>query len=178
MESFKQINESEMVVIDLENDNKPYKETTIPIIETKKPYWRTSKFFIEFLIFFISVSGAICVATHHFEGFFAWLVSNTIALIYFLINKQYPLSIQQSVFLCTTLLGIYESFIKVTPSIDLILKSADTTIISQIIVNSTVLSQFDNANILCSIVDKTLTCEISSVNILDEIANITENIMV
>lgn len=108
----------EMVSIDLENNIPQNEEVKTPQkntlnIETKKPFWKTLNFFIELVIFTISATGAVCVATGHMEGFFLWLVSNTIALIYFVKNKQFPLAFQQSVFLCTTFLGIYTNFIQI-----------------------------------------------------------------
>lgn len=75
-----------------------------------KVFYQKWNFYVELVIFIISVSGAICVASNHAEGFFLWLLSNSIALLYFIITKQYPLSVQQFVFLGTTCLGIYNNF--------------------------------------------------------------------
>lgn len=113
-----QNNSDEMIAIDLSDNPIQDKEiTTLKKntinIETGKPFWKTLNFLIEFVIFVISTTGAVCVALDHMEGFFLWLVSNIIALLYFVKNKQYPLAFQQSIFLCTSFLGVYTHFIKV-----------------------------------------------------------------
>lgn len=73
---------------------------------TKIPIWKTWNFWVEMTIFIISVVGAVLVAFGIMKGFLLWFVSNTISIVYFVVKKQYPLSIQQFVFLITTILGI------------------------------------------------------------------------
>ena len=68
--------------------------------------FKTLNFWIETTIFITSVLGAICISYGVMKGFLLWFVSNTICIIYFLKKKQYPLSLQQVVFLITTILGI------------------------------------------------------------------------
>lgn len=68
--------------------------------------WKTFNFWIETTIFVISVLGAICIAFGVMKGFLLWFVSNSICIGYFSFGKQYPLALQQLVFLITTILGI------------------------------------------------------------------------
>lgn len=72
----------------------------------KIPVWKTCNFWVETVIFIISVIGAALVAYGIMEGFLLWFVSNSISIVYFLFKKQYPLSLQQFVFLIITILGI------------------------------------------------------------------------
>ena len=68
--------------------------------------WKTYNFWIETAIFIISVVGAVCIAFGVFKGFLLWFVSNSIGVGYFLFRKQYPLALQQLVFLITSILSI------------------------------------------------------------------------
>lgn len=75
-----------------------------------KVLMKSKNFWIETLIFIISVLGALCVAFGiMLIGFLLWLVSNTISILYFIKQKQYPLSLQQMVFLITTCIGVYNN---------------------------------------------------------------------
>lgn len=65
------------------------------------PIWKTWNFWVEAVIFIISAVGAVLVAFGIMKGFLLWFVSNTISIVYFVVKKQYPLSIQQFVFLIT-----------------------------------------------------------------------------
>lgn len=76
----------------------------------KKVLWKTDSFWIETAIFIISVIGAICIAYQQSKGFLFWLISNLISIIYFASKKQYPLTLQQIVFLITTILGIIHNY--------------------------------------------------------------------
>lgn len=91
------------------NPNNP--ETLNPTITSKaKILIKSKNFWIETLIFVISVLGALCVAFGILLiGFLLWLVSNTISILYFIKQKQYPLSLQQMVFLITTCIGVYNN---------------------------------------------------------------------
>lgn len=86
-------------------------ETLNPTIKSKaKILIKSKNFWIETLIFVISVLGALCVAFGILLiGFLLWLVSNTISILYFIKQKQYPLSLQQMVFLITTCIGVYNN---------------------------------------------------------------------
>lgn len=74
------------------------------------PLWKTYNFWIEITIFIISVIGAICISYQLLQGFLLWFFSNLISIIYFTLKKQYPLTLQQIVFLITTILGIVHNF--------------------------------------------------------------------
>lgn len=75
-----------------------------------KVLMKSKNFWIETLIFIISVLGALCVSFGiMLIGFLLWLVSNTISILYFIKQKQYPLSLQQMVFLITTCIGVYNN---------------------------------------------------------------------
>lgn len=86
-------------------------KTLNPTITSKaKILIKSKNFWIETLIFVISVFGALCVAFGILLiGFLLWLVSNTISILYFIKQKQYPLSLQQMVFLITTCIGVYNN---------------------------------------------------------------------
>ncbi|AAK81982.1 049L [Invertebrate iridescent virus 6] len=97
---------------DSENSDKRDEEETLnPTITSKaKILIKSKNFWIETLIFVISVFGALCVAFGiMLIGFLLWLVSNTISILYFIKQKQYPLSLQQMVFLITTCIGVYNN---------------------------------------------------------------------
>ena len=72
----------------------------------EKNIWKTSNFWIETVIFFISVVGSIFISYGIMQGFLLWFVSNIICILYFFKQKQYPLALQSVVFLITTILGI------------------------------------------------------------------------
>jgi nicotinamide riboside transporter PnuC len=72
----------------------------------EKNIWKTSNFWIETIIFFISVVGSIFISYGIMQGFLLWFVSNIICILYFFKQKQYPLALQSVVFLITTILGI------------------------------------------------------------------------
>ncbi|ADO00462.1 hypothetical protein WIV_gp118 [Wiseana iridescent virus] len=72
--------------------------------------WKTYNFWVEMAIFIISVVGAIFIAYNSTKGFLLWFVSNTMCMVYFFVRKQYPLALQQLVFLGTTILGIVNNF--------------------------------------------------------------------
>jgi nicotinamide riboside transporter PnuC len=72
----------------------------------EKNIWKTSNFWIETVIFFISVVGSIFISYGIMQGFLLWFVSNIICILYFSKQKQYPLALQSVVFLITTILGI------------------------------------------------------------------------
>lgn len=72
------------------------------------PFWKNYNFWIESIIFVISVLGAICIVYGIMKGFLLWFISNSICIVYFIVQKQYPLSLQQFVFLITTILGIVQ----------------------------------------------------------------------
>jgi len=71
-----------------------------------KNVWKTSNFWIETIIFLISVLGSIFISYGIMQGFLLWFVSNIICILYFFKQKQYPLALQSVVFLITTILGI------------------------------------------------------------------------
>lgn len=89
-------------------------EESVPLNVPNKvenvPIWKTLNFWVETAIFIISVVGAICISYNIMQGFLLWLISNSICIIYFTIRKQYPLTLQQFVFLITTILGIVHNF--------------------------------------------------------------------
>lgn len=72
----------------------------------KIPIWKTWNFWVDAVIFIISAIGAVLVALGIMKGFLLWFVSNSISIVYFVVKNQYPLFIQQLVFLITTILGI------------------------------------------------------------------------
>ncbi|CCU56210.1 unknown similar to AMEV001 [Mythimna separata entomopoxvirus 'L'] len=74
--------------------------------------FKTKNFWIESFIFTISVIGSVMVSLANFNGFWFWVISNILSIIYFISNKQYPLFLQQSAFLITTVLGIYYNWDK------------------------------------------------------------------
>ncbi len=81
-----------------ENDEEetlnPNKSKTLNTTITSKAkiLIKSKNFWIETLIFVISVLGALCVAFGiMLIGFLLWLVSNTISILYFIKQKQYPL---------------------------------------------------------------------------------------
>ncbi|CCV02197.1 hypothetical protein IIV30_002R [Invertebrate iridescent virus 30] len=80
---------------------------------TKNILWKTYSFWIETAIFIISVVGAICISYQQLQGFLLWFISNIISIIYFAFKKQYPLTLQQIVFLITTILGIVYNYDKI-----------------------------------------------------------------
>jgi hypothetical protein len=84
---------------------KDHVESTIKI-----SIWDTYSFWIEATIFITSIIGAILIAYGIMKGFLLWLISTTISIAYFMVNKQYILSVQQIVFLITTVLGIINHF--------------------------------------------------------------------
>jgi len=61
---------------------------------------------VETVIFLISVVGALCISYGIMKGFILWLISSLMSIIYFIKQKQYPLSMQQIVFTVTNILGI------------------------------------------------------------------------
>lgn len=73
-------------------------------------YIKNINVWIETFIFIISVLGAMCMAMNIMKGWLFWLVSNTISIFYFYKQNQYPLAIQQFVFLIVTCIGIYQSW--------------------------------------------------------------------
>ncbi len=107
-----------------ENDEEetlnPNKSKTLNTTITSKAkiLIKSKNFWIETLIFVISVLGALCVAFGiMLIGFLLWLVSNTISILYFIKQKQYPLSLQQIFkscvcFLCSSnaLSDLFHSF--------------------------------------------------------------------
>lgn len=70
----------------------------------------SKKFWIELVIFILSVIGAILIAYQNFNGFWLWIISNILSIIYFSYCEQYPLVFQQCVFLITSILGIYNNW--------------------------------------------------------------------
>lgn len=85
-----------------------YSTTTIE--KKTKPFYKTLTFYIEMVIFLISVVGALLVSFNlYLYGFILWLFSNTFSIAYFIFQKQYPLVCQQLVFLITTILGVYNN---------------------------------------------------------------------
>ncbi|AAG02707.1 hypothetical protein AMV001 [Betaentomopoxvirus amoorei] len=73
---------------------------------------KTINFWIEIFIFIISVSGSIMISLANFNGLWLWIISNISSIAYFTYKKQYPLCLQQCVFLTTTILGIYYNWDK------------------------------------------------------------------
>jgi nicotinamide riboside transporter PnuC len=98
--------------IEIESDTISNPETIVREEEVvkKRAFWLTYNFWVESIIFVISVLGAICIAFSIMKGFILWGVSNSICIIYFIIQKQYPLALQQFVFLGTTVLGIIQNY--------------------------------------------------------------------
>lgn len=85
-----------------------YSTTTIE--KKTKPFYKTLTFYIEMVIFLISVVGALLVSFNlYLYGFILWLFSNTFSIAYFIFQKQYPLVCQQVVFLVTTIIGVYNN---------------------------------------------------------------------
>jgi|GWRWMinimDraft_15_1066023.scaffolds.fasta_scaffold10105_2 nicotinamide riboside transporter PnuC len=76
----------------------------------KQPLFKTLNFWIETTIFILSVVGAFCISYAISQGWLLWFVSNIICIFYFGKQKQYPLAIQQVVFLTTTIIGIVNNF--------------------------------------------------------------------
>ena len=72
----------------------------------EKNIWKTSNFWIETIIFLISVLGSIFISYGIIQGFLLLFVSNIICFLYFFKQKQYPLALQSVVFLIITILGI------------------------------------------------------------------------
>lgn len=83
-------------------------EKSIDVVKPK-PFWKRYNFWIETAIFLLSVIGAVCISYNILKGFLLWFLSNTICAIYFTTQKQYPLALQQFVFLITTILGIIQN---------------------------------------------------------------------
>lgn len=82
-------------------------ESNAEIVTKKCAKFLNWNFFLQFLIFLLSVIGAICVSLQENKGFVLWLFSNFISIGYFFYQKQYPLFLQQIVFTVTTILGIW-----------------------------------------------------------------------
>lgn len=84
--------------------------TNTPQTPSFGAYVLTWNFWVEMLIFVISVSGSICIVYQLLQGFLFWFTANLISIVYFSFKKQYPLALQQFGFLIANTLGIVHNY--------------------------------------------------------------------